>query len=266
MADALARLNPDLVLLQEVDVGARRTGRVDVAALLAARLQLNSLFAAEFVELGQGTPRRPAYHGQAVLTALPVSATRVVRFSRQTGYWKPRWYLPNWAFLQRRIGGRLALAVELGAVPHRLVAYNVHLESRGPEALRLSQIEDVIADARRYPETMPILLAGDLNTRTQDSPVVRALLEAGFRQAAGRQITTTRGAALDWVFVRGPLRSAGDEVHAQVRASDHFPVTVRITHEAPGAGQFQPATSETSVVPPSRTPSSTAIGPIGVGW
>jgi len=225
---ALREHSPALALLQEVDRDARRTGRRNIPEELARELGLSYLFAAEFEELGQGSRDAPAYHGQAILTALPVSSTRIIRFTRQTGYWQPRWFLPNWAVFQRRTGGRLTLAAEVQTAQQRLVIYNVHLESRGPEDLRLSQIEEVLADSRRYPDGTPILIAGDLNTRKPSSSAIAALLKAGFRKAVGDEVTTIRGAALDWIFVRGPVSFEEGAIHRDVRASDHFPLSVRI--------------------------------------
>lgn len=234
VAAALKEIRPAIVLLQEVDLHAARTGRADVAQELADTLKMHYLFAPEFEELGQGNRGRPAYHGQAVLTALPASSARVIRFRDQSDFWKPRWYLPNWRIFQRRTGGRLALVAELGSGTERLVVYNVHLESRGSEERRRRQIEDVISDAERYPDNVPIVLAGDLNTRADNTPVAGALIRAGFRQAVGRQVTTAAGKALDWIFVRGPLSFTGGTVHSSVRASDHFPLSVVITSGIPG--------------------------------
>ncbi|MBN1566642.1 MAG: endonuclease/exonuclease/phosphatase family protein [Acidobacteria bacterium] len=237
VAAALKQMNPSIALLQECDMNARRTDNKNIAEELALQLGLHYLFAAEFEELGQGVRGRPAYHGQALLTALPFSSVRIIRFQEQTKHWQPRWYLPNWAVFQRRFGGRLALVMELGTGPHRLVAYNVHLESRGGEERRLRQIEEVIADARRYASDTPILIAGDLNTRQANPSAVNALLKAGFRKAAGQEITTTHGTALDWIFVRGPLSYQNAEVHRQVRASDHFPLSVQLRFQTPDCRQ-----------------------------
>ena len=227
VAASLEQMAPSVALLQECDMNAKRTGDRNIAEQLALRLGMNYLFAAEFEELGQRVRGRPAYHGQALLTALPVSFPRIIRFRAQTDHWQPRWYLPNWPVFQRRTGGRIALVVELGTTPYRLVAYNVHLESRGGEDFRLRQMEDVIADARRYSSETPILLAGDFNTRTPEPSAISALLKAGFRKAVGQEITTARGAALDWIFVRGPINLVDGSIHRHVRASDHFPLSVQ---------------------------------------
>jgi endonuclease/exonuclease/phosphatase family metal-dependent hydrolase len=136
------------------------------------------LFAAEFEELGQGSHDAPAYHGQAILTSLAASSPRIIRFEHQTGFWRPRSYLPNWRVFQRRTGGRLALVVEVEVAGRRLVVYDAHLESRGSEQLRKAQIEEIIADSRRYPADTPILIAGDFNTQRTSTPAIAALLDA----------------------------------------------------------------------------------------
>ncbi|NLT65321.1 MAG: hypothetical protein GXX84_01805 [Acidobacteria bacterium] len=243
---ALQKMKPEVVLLQEVDLNAQRTGRLNIAGQLADSLGMNYYFAREFEELGQGSRKDPAYHGQAVLTALPVYSTRIIRFKNQTGFWKPRWFIPNWGMFQRRTGGRIAFVTELQAGSRKVVIYNVHLESRNSERLRLSQIEQVIEDAARYPADTPILIAGDLNTRQENPPAVEALLRSNFRRAVGREITTSEGKALDWMFVRGPLNFTQGKVHREIRASDHFPLSVNLetgvsgcAETGSGAGQVQ---------------------------
>jgi endonuclease/exonuclease/phosphatase family metal-dependent hydrolase len=229
----LAGLAPTLALLQEVDAGARRSGRVDVAAQLASELGLQYLFAAEFEELGQGRSGEPAYHGQAILTAHPTAGARVLRFRDQSSFWSPRWFLPNWAVFQRRKGGRLALAAEIGPEGRRLIVYDVHLESRGSADLRRRQMQEVVADIAKQPPGAPILVAGDFNTRERTEPAIHALEAAGFRKALGREVTTTRGAALDWVFVRGPVECSEAAILRSIRASDHFPLVFRVRWRGP---------------------------------
>ncbi|MCW5979850.1 MAG: endonuclease/exonuclease/phosphatase family protein [Bryobacteraceae bacterium] len=229
VAAALGRETADILLLQEVDRNARRSGSVDIAEDLARRFKMNYVFAAEFLELGQKTSASPAYQGQAVLASLPIRSASIVRFTHQSDYWRPRWFIPNWAVFQRRVGGRLALAAEIQAGRRAIVVYNVHLESRGPEAVRLRQMQEVLAHALKHSGAMPIVIAGDLNVASASSPVIQAILEAGFRTAVGGQATTARGAPLDWIFVRGDLGFSDGSVKSEVRASDHYPVTVRIS-------------------------------------
>jgi endonuclease/exonuclease/phosphatase family metal-dependent hydrolase len=227
---AIEREKPDICILQEVDLDARRTGHRNVAEELARMFQLNYVFGVEFQELGQGSQGAPAYHGQAVLSALPIRSSYILRFVNQSNFWQPRWYLPNWGAFQRRLGGRMALLVEIEAGGAAFVVYNIHLESREYENLRLSQMEEVLADIKRNRPGIPLILAGDFNTKSHDSPVVRRIGQAGFRNALreGTPATNLKGASLDWIFVRGPIRFENGKVHQEIVASDHYPLSVSI--------------------------------------
>jgi hypothetical protein len=86
----LRRQGASLVLLQEVDLNARRTGRKSIPEELARNLQMPYLFAAEFEERSQGGRDSPAYHGQAILTSLAASSPRIIRFKHQTDFRRPR--------------------------------------------------------------------------------------------------------------------------------------------------------------------------------
>ena len=57
--DFLRTLEADLLLLQEVDLNARRTHYRDVALELAHGLNLNYVFGVEFQELSEGTRAQP---------------------------------------------------------------------------------------------------------------------------------------------------------------------------------------------------------------
>ena len=223
-------LKPDLCIFQEVDLGARRTHGEDVAKELAEAFNMNYVFAPEFQELSQGTSEEPAYHGQALLTTLAVSSSRMIRFQHQSGFWKPRRLLAsNVPLLQRREGGRVALVAELDNGGKPLVVYNLHLESKGTGQLRLEQLEEVIADAQRYPAQTPIIIAGDFNSFTSHSSLIPRLRQAGFRSAFGDQRVRTHVmvGALDWIFVRGSIECERAQV-LRVPGSDHYPITVDI--------------------------------------
>jgi endonuclease/exonuclease/phosphatase family metal-dependent hydrolase len=227
----MRQLEPALCIFQEVDLGARRSGGIDVAKKLAEEFQMNYVFAPEFEELSQGTPECPAYHGQALLTKLPIRSSRMLRFVHQSGFWKPRRLLkssmPLW---QRREGGRIALIAELDNGGKPLVVYNLHLESRGNDHLRLLQLEEVLDDAQRYPPETSVIIAGDLNSKTAHSALMPRLRQAGYRSAFGdRRIRTHLIiGATDWVFMRGPIQSQSADVLRGIDGSDHFPITVNV--------------------------------------
>jgi endonuclease/exonuclease/phosphatase family metal-dependent hydrolase len=228
---ALRETRPDLCIFQEVDLGARRTHGEDVAQELAKTFGLNYTFAPEFQELGQSTAEGPAYHGQAILSRWPIRASRILRFTHQSGFWKPRPLLiSSLPMLQRRVGGRIALVNELDRNGTMLVVYNLHLESRTTEHGRLLQLEEVLADTQRYPTGTPVIIAGDLNTMHRHSPLIARMRQAGYSSCFGEQRVRTHImiGALDWIFVRGPISCDGAEVHHDFHASDHFPISAEL--------------------------------------
>jgi endonuclease/exonuclease/phosphatase family metal-dependent hydrolase len=233
IGSALERLAPDLCLIQEADLAARRSGNRNVAEELARRLRLNYVFAPEFQELGQSTGGEPSFQGQAVLTGLPVLATHVIRFQEQSGFWRPRAYLPDLPLLQRRLGGRIALVEELQWAGRKLVVYNAHLESRSLGRIQTLQLDEILADTRRYPPDTPMILAGDLNTKYNASAFTRKLSEAGWRSAFGEHEPRTHVliGRLDWVLVRGPLKIEYGRVLKSVGGSDHFPLSAAVAAE-----------------------------------
>jgi len=226
----IRRQKPDLCIFQEVDLDARRTHRENVAKELAETFGMNYVFAPEFLELSQGTAEDPAYHGQALLTTLAVRASRMIRFQHQSGWWKPRKLLAsNVPLLQRRQGGRVALVAELDNGGKPLVVYDLHLESKGTEELRLQQLEEVLDDAKRYATETPIIIAGDLNTFFPRSRLIPRLREAGFRNVLGDRRVKTHVilGELDWMFVRGSIECERGQV-LHVHGSDHFPIAVDV--------------------------------------
>src|SRR5271169_7233545 len=159
----LASTKADIIYLQESDLNARRTHRLNVAKEIAQKLQMNYVFGREFQELAQGSHASPAYHGQATLSRWPLSNSRILRFQKQSNFWPPHWFLPEIDPFQERIGGRLALVSEANIAGKTIVTYNLHLESKGDDGLRGSQLEETLEDAWRYNSDTPILLAGDFN-------------------------------------------------------------------------------------------------------
>lgn len=229
----LASQQADLLILQEVDLHARRTHCLNVAEELARELRMNYVFGREFQELTQGSRTFAAYHGQATLSRWRLRNPRVIRFRCQSRFWRPRWFIPKTKPFQERLGGRIALVTEVDMLGRTLTAYNLHLESRGDNNLRFSQLREVLADARAtYRPQVPVLIAGDLNCNVSGTPAGRAIQDAGFRNALGANAAHTTPAGLwqrprsiDWAFVSDPVESLPGRVHNTVNASDHYPLS-----------------------------------------
>jgi endonuclease/exonuclease/phosphatase family metal-dependent hydrolase len=244
IVEFLVSTNADIFILQEVDINAHRTHRLNIAREIARRLRLNYVFGREFVELAQGTKANPAYHGQATLSPWKISNARIIRFQQQSDFWKPRWFKPNLGTFQERLGGRIALAAEINSMGTSILCYNLHLESRADDELRLAQFDEVLRDAAAYSSAFPVVVAGDLNLDASNSAISHTLDRAGFCCAVPTaRVPTTparhvlqAGRHIDWAFVRGPMRADKGRVHNGVKASDHYPISFEITKQIVAGG------------------------------
>ena len=233
ITEFLASQQADLLTLQEVDLSARRTHFRNVAEELARKLQMNYVFGREFEELTQGSRTSPAYHGQATLSRWRFKNARVIRFRYQSGFWRPRWFLPHTEPFQERLGGRIALATEVDLLGKVFNVYNLHLESRGDNNLRFSQLKQAVDDAARCARSVPTLLAGDLNLDISEGDPAVLIQRSGFRNVLGQSRLYTRPArslfdgprSIDWALVSGPVEATLGQVHATVKASDHYPIS-----------------------------------------
>ena len=231
----LAWAKADVILLQEADSNARRTHHINVAREIAQKLQMNYVFGREFQELTQGSKASPAYHGQATLSRWPLSNSRIIRFQKQSTFWRPHWFMPEIAPFQERLGGRMALISEVNVAGKIIITYNLHLESRGDDQLRCSQLDEALVDAMRCNSDTPILLTGDFNLDASSEPAATAISRAQFHDAfVDRHVPTTPGSffehgrVIDWIFVRGRARSIRPHVHRSVSASDHYPQSISL--------------------------------------
>ena len=242
--DFLKDMNADVLILQEVDINARRTHRLNIAEEIARKLQMNYAFGREFEELTQGSKASPAYHGQATLSRWSISSPRVIRFRRQSNFWRPHWFLPRVELFQERLGGRIALVAEINVGGCKLVTYNLHLESRANDELRISQMDEVLSDSAGYGPQRMLVVAGDLNLDVSKHGAAMTLSRTGFRNALGATPTPTTpprrlfeaGRQIDWAFVRGSLQTARGQVHQRINASDHYPLSFNLIQ--PGASHL----------------------------
>jgi len=129
------------------------------------------------------------------------------------------------------------LVAQINVAGRNLVTYNLHLESRGNDALRISQLAEVLSDATCYDAECPVIVAGDLNVDASKSAVALQLARARFQDAVACPHTPTTPAhglfegrrRIDWAFIRGPMRASSGQVHTNVEASDHYPISFILT-------------------------------------
>ncbi|HEX5377680.1 MAG TPA: endonuclease/exonuclease/phosphatase family protein [Phenylobacterium sp.] len=224
VADVIAGLEPDIVALQELDVGRARTGGVDQAHEIARRLDMAFHFhAALKVE--------EELYGDAILTPHP---ERMVQVGPLPGY--PR--IPR---LEPR--GALWIAIEIEG--QQVQVFNTHLGL----VPREQQIQASFLAGPAWlghPERQgPTILLGDFNA-TASSVVYRTLetdLVAARALAPVRRPTATFPARLpvlriDHVFVSPEIEVLDVSVPFSPlarAASDHLPLVMDFTVRPPRA-------------------------------
>ena len=232
----LGASSADLILLQETDINARRTGHRDIPRKIAQALRMDYIFGREFEELAQGSRTNPAYHGQTTLSRLPLANGRMLRFREQSTFWRPRWFVPPLQCLQRRLGGRMALICEITVAGRTLVLCNVHLESRGSDELRIRQLSDILADIGQHRAEMPVLVSGDFNIDLSRGHAASLIASTGidnpFTKFGGRRTVPEsrhgKPAAIDWMLTRGAVSACHPAIHESIAASDHFPLSLEL--------------------------------------
>jgi endonuclease/exonuclease/phosphatase family metal-dependent hydrolase len=215
VAAVLAQLNPDIVALQELDVGRRRTGHVDQAHQIAERLEMTHHFHAAL----QVEEER---YGDAILTALP---ERLVKAGPLPGYDPIRALEPRGAlWVEVDVDGRplQVINTHLGLVPREQQIQASHLAGN-------AWLDH--ADC-----AWPAILLGDFNA-TSSSLVYRTLtakLQPARRLARRKQPSSTFPSPLPVLRIDHLFVSPGIEVldvfapfdPLTRSASDHLPLVM----------------------------------------
>lgn len=149
IAEAIKSVNPDLVALQEVDRGVRRTAGIDEPQELARLTGMEVVFEKNIRYQGGD-------YGNAVLSKLPIR--------RHKNHPLPSFYEGE----QR---GVLEVEVETAVPGQSILFLATHLDYRPADEERLASVK-FINDLVTSAEGQPALLAGDLNAKP-DSTTLR---------------------------------------------------------------------------------------------
>jgi endonuclease/exonuclease/phosphatase family metal-dependent hydrolase len=222
IVSTLKRLEADVILLQEVDRFADRSGNRDVASDLAQELRMHWVTGGEFQEIGEGARGRAATSNQAILSRFPILNPRLTVFSRQAR-WK--WRLNP---AQPRRGGRVAIRAETAGVTF----YNLHLESGDSDPVRQEQLEEILR-AHGSASSSVAIIGGDLNTGERArAGLLQRMTDAAFVDALGplgNRLTSSKyPRPVDWIFAYGAQR-VGGHVEVVQNVSDHYPLLSTIT-------------------------------------
>jgi endonuclease/exonuclease/phosphatase family metal-dependent hydrolase len=217
IAEVIAECDPDVVALQELDAGRKRSGGIHQAEHITAMLGMASLHYHAPIE------REGERYGHALLTRAP---SRLVREGPLPG-------ARSW----RVIEPRGAVWIELEHGVQRLQIFNTHFGLGRRE--RLVQVTALlgpswIGDPAIRP---PILLLGDLNS-LPGGPVHRAI-SAQLRDLnpnGAPSFPTYRPLIrIDHIFASDDITAQRAGVHRSPlarRASDHYPVLADLLFDA----------------------------------
>ena len=195
LAKTIARLNPDVVALQEVDNKTQRASGVDQAKKLAELLKMNYAF-------GNALYYSGGQYGEAILSRFPISDAKAHHLPFRFGN-EPR----------------TALAVRVkpdNGLPE-FVFVGTHLCHQSGET-RLEQTKELNQLFTAKSE-LPIIMAGDLNARPESSPMKVLLKESWIDAVAPNS-------RIDYILLRknDPWKIVETTIVDEPVVSDHNPI------------------------------------------
>lgn len=219
VADLVRKVDPDVVLLQEVDRGTRRSGDVDQLKVLEEATQYSAVF-------GKSLDYDGGQYGIAGL-----SRTRISEDATESLPIQPP---------QARAGGsyepRAALTFTTSTPVGSIVALNTHLDASKDEHYRLQETAHILSMITRLRSgDRQVVAGGDFNTEPGSTAYER-LIAGGLRDAwkeCGKGDGFTYPAdnpvkRIDYLFMTSGLRCTHAEV-LDTRISDHRPLVVTLT-------------------------------------
>ena len=195
IAEEILEIDPDVVLLQEVDREMLRTGGVDQAAVLADAVGMDGSFSSNLA-------RGSGHYGTLVLSRFDIVQQGRIPLVRS-----PRAEARGLQWVTLEVSGQ---AVRV---------YNTHLDATRPD-VRLAQARQVAGVLGE--DDLPTILGGDLNAWPASaavSAIGAQLVDTWTAAGQGRSATSRGGRKIDYLFVRG-LRPLVSRV-ATSGASDH---------------------------------------------
>lgn len=210
LADVIRQTKPDLVALQEVDVGVKRSGRVHEVQRLAELTGLAARF-------GPTQHYEGGLFGNAVLTRFPILDVSI----------HPLPYTESTA--ERTTYPRGAIAVTIVAPDGQPLRFiSTHFQHNVPEdrVAEAKAVNRLFADPE---DGLRTILAGDMNALPDAEPVTELLKE--WTNAIDDAATPTAPATkprsrIDYIFYRSrsQFRVVESKVIPESIASDHRPV------------------------------------------
>lgn len=210
LAEVIKAAKPDLVALQEVDVGVKRSGRVHQLQKLGELTGLTARF-------GPTQHYEGGLFGNAVLTRLPILDEHI----------QPLPYTEATPELQTYPRGALVITVRApDGQPLRFIS--THFQHNVPA----DRVEQAHAINRLYADPadkLRTILAGDFNAKPEEEPI--QILQQSWTHTmdaakAPSAPSVNPSSRIDYIFYReaAHFRPVSSEVLPEAMASDHRPV------------------------------------------
>ncbi|MEP6729452.1 MAG: endonuclease/exonuclease/phosphatase family protein, partial [bacterium] len=238
VADLVRTTGADIVLLQEVDNGTKRSGNVNQPAVLAQRTGFHAAF-------GSALDYDGGKYGVAILSRWPIIRDTLFHLpvdppqERSGGSHEPRGALR--AIVQSPFG--------------RLAVLNTHLDASGADRWRRQEADSIVSLVAQTRRNEPLVIAGGDFNSTPESAVQIAVRKSGLRDSwdecgSGPGLSFPDDVPvkrIDYLFLTGDIRCASAAV-VDTRVSDHRPVLFEVVLPAtpPAASSVAKATRATS--------------------
>ncbi len=219
LAKVINQTRPDFVALQEVDVGVKRSGRVHQARRLA---ELTGMA----VRFGPTQHYEGGLFGNAVLTRHAILDVLI----------QPLPYTESTPQKTTYPRGAIALTVRI-ADEERLRFISTHFQHNMPED-RVAEAHAINRLFAGDKDSMPTILAGDMNAKPEAEPV-KTLLSKWTCAIEDTPVATSPASdprsRIDYIFYRTPnrFRLLSTKVIEESLASDHRPVFAELELLAP---------------------------------
>jgi len=218
VAELVRSSGADIVLLQEVDDGTRRSGNVNQPAALARSTGFHVAF-------GSALDYDGGKYGVAILSRWPILEDTLFHLPVDPPQLRaPSSHEPRGAL-------RAVIASPVGKV----AVINTHLDPQASDRWRKQEADSVVSLVAQTRRLVPLVIAGgDLNS-TPESAVQSNIRAAGLRDSwtecgSGDGLSYPDDKPvkrIDYLFLTGPIRCASASV-IDTRVSDHRPLLVEI--------------------------------------
>lgn len=219
IAAVIARQNPDVVALQEVDSYWQRSLCENQTRRLAEKLKMHYAWGPNVITRSNCKHCTVGLYGNAVLSKHPITKVRNHRLYQQA---------------DEEVRGCLETHIMING--KEIAFFATHLDATGPEEIRIEQSKQILDLIGR--KDIPVILAGDINSHVRPDPDIetaaelfcKALYDTANVNPQQKAVgTLQRGHRIDFIFVSEEL--AGSVLSYNVittdlatLASDHFPI------------------------------------------